>query len=165
MIPTDYSDVTARVLDGEALRIGGLFWPRPEPPLLIERARLLASHMPTGTMAAGVSAGWVWTGMGVPTPLSLIAKSSPAPSPLARHQWKIRGVKPPAGGVTALGPLVLLTPEATAEDLWMCEASDEVAAAQLFWLTAPPPSDTERAHGHRIERLRQWRDAYPWATR
>ena len=162
---TDYSDVTARVLDGEALRIGTLYWPRPEPPLLIERARLLAAHIPPGTIAAGVSAGWVWTGMGLPTPLSLIAAQRPAPSPLVRHSWRVRGVKVPAGEVTTLGPLTLLTPGATARDLWRCDASDEVAAAQLWWLGGEAPDTTIDPARRRQAQIDVWQASYPWATR
>jgi len=162
---TDYSDITARVLDGEALRIGSLYWPRPEPPLLIERAGLIASAMPSGTIAAGVTAGWVWTGMGIPTPLSLIAAPSPAPSPLMRHEWKIRGVKVPETHITTMGPLTLLTRPATAEDLWTCDAVDEVAAAQLFWLGGIAPETADHRTRRRHETVLQWRADYPWATR
>jgi hypothetical protein len=162
---TDYSDMTARVLDGEALRIGTLYWSRPEPPLLAERARLLASVIPPGTIAAGVSAGWVWTGMGLPTPLSLIAAVSPAPSPLVRHEWKIRGVKVPASDITSLGPLTLLTRDATKQDLWRCDGPDDVAAAQLFWLktTPSPPQHPQALRRHAL--IDAWLDNYPWATR
>lgn len=165
MTPTDYSDMTARVLDGEALRIGSLYWPRPEPPLLMERAKILASAIPSGTIAAGVSAGWVWTGMGIPTPLSLLAASSPSPSPLIRHEWKIRSVKTPHTNITSKGLLTLLTPEATAEDLWGCEAVDEVAAAQLFWLGSWPRKGLHERTQRRQELILQWRSDYPWATR
>jgi hypothetical protein len=161
----DYSDITSRVLDGEALRIGTLFWPRPEPPLLAERAQLIRRAIPPGTIAAGTTAGWVWTGMGLPTPLSLIAASSPAPSPLIRHRWKIRGVKTPLGHLTQLGHLTLLTPQATATDLWRCEASDEVAAAQLFWLDPSPPVDTNSRTQRRRAVIESWLANYPWATR
>lgn len=161
----DYSDLTARVLDGEALRIGALYWPRPEPPLLMERARLLASAIPAGTIAAGVSAGWVWTGMGVPTPLSLIAAASPAPSPLARHSWKIRGVKVPVADIVTMGPLTLLTPEATQRDLWRAEGPDDVAAAQLWWWGGDLPEITHEPASRRQALIRTWRANYPWATR
>jgi hypothetical protein len=162
---TDYSDLTARVLDGEALRIGTLYWPRPEPPLLMERATLVAQAIPPGTIAGGVSAGWVWTGMGLPTPLSLIAARSPAPSPLSRHTWKIRGVKVPAHHHTTRGPLTLLTPDATAADLWTCDAEDEVAAAQLWALDAEPPEDANGTTRRRQKIIRAWQTSYPWATR
>jgi len=162
---TDYSDLTSRVLDGEALRIGSVYWPRPEPPLLAERARLVATVMPAGTLAAGNTAGWVWTGMGLPTPLCLIASTSPAPSPLARHQWKIRGVKVAPTDLTTVGPLVVLTPSATEGDLWRCEGSDEVAAAQLFWLHAETPVDPHARAKRRGDILQSWRANYPWATR
>ena len=162
---TDYSDITARVLDGEAQRIGSLYWPRPEPPLLAERARLIQDSIPPGTIAAGVSAGWVWTGMGVPTPLSLIAASQPAPSPLARHQWKIRSVKVSPDDVTTRSGLTLLTPDATAEDLWRCDAPDDVAAAQLFWLSAQPPRESGHPARRRQALIDSWQARYPWATR
>jgi len=126
---------------------------------------MVASAIPSGTIAAGVTAGWVWTGMGVPTPLALIAGSSPSPSPLIRHEWKIRGVKVLPAHITAMGPLTLLTPEATADDLWICEAADEIAAAQLFWLDSEPPDNTrDRTHRRHVI-IRQWRANYPWATR
>jgi hypothetical protein len=162
---TDYSDITARVLDGEALRIGSLYWGRGEPPLLTERARLVAAEAPAGTIAAGISAGWVWTGIGLPTPLSLIASSSPAPSPLTRHQWKIRGVKVSPGGITRLGRLAILTRQATTDDLWSCESADDVACAQLFWLGAGPPTTTDPRAQRRWGLLQTWRASYPWATR
>jgi hypothetical protein len=162
---TDYSDITARVLDGEALRIGTLYWPRPEPPLLMERARLIASTIPSGTIAAGVTAGWVWTGMGLPTPLSLIAATSPAPSPLVRHEWKLRGVKVPSDHTTILGPLTLLTPHFTAQDLWRCDASDQVAAAQLWHLGSTPPGDLSEPTQRRQTVMTTWQENYPWATR
>jgi hypothetical protein len=165
MASTDYSDLSARILDGEALRIGFLYWPRPEPPLLIERARLVASAMPPGTIAAGVSAGWVWTGLGLPTPLSLIAGRSPAPSPLARHEWKIRGVKLCPTDTTLLGTLTLLTPDATAGDLWTCEAADTVAAAQLFGMASELPEHTQGRALRRQALVESWRAHYPWATR
>ncbi len=162
---TDYSDLTARVLDGEALRIGELFWPRPEPPLIMERAKLVRAAIPSGTIAAGVSAGWVWTGMGIPTPLSLIASASPAPSPLLRHEWRIRGRQLQPSHITVLGPLTLLTRHATIDELWQCEASDEVAAAQLFWLKAAPPAGAEGKAKRRMQLVLYWRASYPWATR
>ena len=161
----DYSDVTARVLDGEALRCGDLYWLRPEPPLLMERAKLVAQVMPPGTLAAGHTAGWVWTGMGVPTPLNLIAQTRPAPSPLARHQWKIRGIGVSPRDTTTLGPLALLSPTATQADLWVCPASDEVAASQLFWLEASEPPESSGASKRRWGLVSQWRKNYPWATR
>ena len=161
----DYSDVTARVLDGEALRCGELYWLRPEPPLLMERATLVSQAMPPGTLAAGHTAGWVWTGMGVPTPLSLIAQKSPAPSPLARHRWKIRGVKVSPSNTTVLGPLALLTPAAAQADLWTCPALDEVAASQLFWLEAAEPTENSGASERRMALIDRWRENYPWATR
>jgi len=167
---TDYSDITARVLDGEALRIGQLYWPRPEPPLLMERARLIADTIPPGTIAAGVSAGWVWTGMGLPTPLSLIAATAPAPSPMVRHEWKLRGVKVPPGSITTLGPLTLLTLQATEQDLWRSDAPDDLVAAQLWHLGTRSPDDlpsgvlSERTQ-RRQAVLATWEKNYPWATR
>lgn len=162
----DYSDLTARVLDGEALRIGELYWTRPDPPLLPERAQLVMKAIPRGTLAAGITAGWVWTGMGLPTPLSLIARAHPAPSPLVRHQWKVRGIAVPGSEVTSLGDLVLLTPEATVQDVWTAGHHDDVAAAQLYHFDADlnRRPDTPTAH-RRAKLVTTWRSAYPWATR
>jgi hypothetical protein len=176
MMTPDVVETSSRILDGEGQRIGDLFWHRPDPPLLAERAELLASALPAGTLAAGVSAGWVWSGMGTPTPLSLIARSSPAPSPLARHRWKIRGIAVPCADVVVVRGLSLLTKVATVADLWTCDGSDEVAAAQLFWLapaSSPPgqPSGPPAEHvtNDRTDRRRAiihaWRENYPWATR
>lgn len=165
MEKTDYSEYTARLLEGEALLIGDLRWPRPEPPLRLERAGMLADAIPPGTIAAGVSAGWVWTGMGIPTPLSLIASRSPAPSPLSRHEWKIRGVVTSDQDIAVVGSLSLLTPEATRRDLWRCPATDEVAVALLFWLGTVPTEQTDDLHAARSGLLRRWRQDYPWATR
>lgn len=167
MMTDDDSDVSARVLDGEGLRIGDWFWPRPDPPLLAERARLVRQHIPPGTLAAGVSAGWVWTGMGLPTPVSLIALRQPAPSPLARHEWKIRGVSPGPDDTTTVAGLCLLTQAATVRDLWQVSAQDDVAAAQLFWLGAAVPTDARatQAARRRAETLAAWLRDYPWANR
>jgi hypothetical protein len=103
--------------------------------------------------------------MGIPTPLSLIAARSPAPSTQMRHEWKIRGGKVQDTHITTMGPLTLLTRVATAEDLWTCEAGDEVVAAQLFWLDSTPPTNPREETCNRQRLLEQWRASYPWATR
>jgi hypothetical protein len=171
MIGRDVGEMSSLVLDGEALSIGDFFWPRPDPPLLAERAWLVATHLPSGTLAAGITAGWVWSGIGRPTPLSLIAKTQPAPSPLARHQWKIRGIRVPTTNCQKLGSLTVLTREATWEDLWRADGPDEVAAAQLFCLAADDPGRTLPQLSQlcdvgttRRALVTDWQHRYPWAT-
>jgi hypothetical protein len=153
------------VLDGLALLIGGLYWPRPEPPLGPERAALIARHIPAGTIASGITAGWVWTGLGQPTPFQLIAKTHPSPSPLLRHQWNIRSRHVPPENIVVRRGLTLTSPEQTASDLWRVEGPDDIAAAQLFFLheeNSTPPAD---AISKRVELVAKWRADYPWATR
>ena len=168
----DVSEMSSRVVDGEALRIGDLFWPRPDPPLPEERAALLATHLPLGTVAAGITAGWFWSGMGSPTPLCLIAKTQPAPSPLARHRWKIRGIRVAGDHWQDAGQLPVLTLQATWGDLWVADGPNEVAAAQLFCLAEEHPELTmpdgallNEAGQYRRRLVTDWRERYPWATR
>jgi hypothetical protein len=166
----DYPDHTARVLDGEAQFIGGLFWPRLEPPLLKERFSLLATTLPPGTIAAGITAGWAWSGMGSPTPLGLIAKTQPAPSPLARHAWKIRGIALQPHQLDIRDGVSCLNKQATVSDLLTCDGADDVVAAQLFWLLRdqPLPTPVDNEEGcttRRLSLVRAWQVAYPWATR
>jgi len=153
------------VLNGEALMIGGLYWPRPDPPLLPERARLVGGVIPDRTLASGVTAGWVWTGMGLPTPFSLIALKNPSPSPLLRHEWRIRGRRVEASDIRVIAGLGLLSREATVTDLWRVEANDEVAAAQLFFLHPVDQDIPQGAISRRVELVAGWRKNYPWATR
>jgi len=147
-----------------------MFWPRPDPPLLSERFALVASAIPPGTLAAGQTAGWVWTGMGSPTPFSLIAKQQPAPSPLVRHSWKIRGTTPSPEDLVSRCGLECLTKQATADDLWECDGDDTVVSSQLFFLLGDHDDLATVSPGglrasRRAEILTQWRSRYPWATR
>ena len=172
MMVDEMADMCSRVRDGEALFVGEFFWARPDPPLLPERARLLAAHLPSGTLAAGVTAGWLWCGIGAPTPLSLIARSQPAPSPLARHRWKSRGVRVAAEAWQTVEGLPVLTLEATWRDLWTVEGPHEGVAAQLFclsWdyphLSIPQPEQLTGVGPQRYALLADWQRRYPWATR
>jgi hypothetical protein len=153
------------VLTGEALMIGELYWPRPDPPLLPERAGLVAGVIPHRTLASGVTAGWVWSGLGLPTPFALVALKNPSPSPLLRHEWKIRSRGVEASDIRVLAGLTLLSRQATVTDLWRGEASDEVAAAQLFFLHPADRDPPQGALSRRVELVRTWRENYPWATR
>lgn len=171
----DSSEFSSRVRDGEALDFGGLYWPHPWPPTAEERAGIVGSVVPTGVLMAGATAGWVWTGMGVPTPLSLLPTRHPGPSPLARQSWRVRGATVPTSQQTVLGGHRLLTRQATVLDLLSVGGRDDVMAAQLFVLSAelghklPAHTDIPPSHRTRANRRRQlveaWRLDYPWATR
>ena len=175
MFTCDSSEFSSRVRDGEALNFGGLYWPHPWPPTTKERAGLVGNLLPAGVLMAGATAGWVWTGMGGPTPLSLLPTRHPVPSPLARQAWRVRGAAVPPSYQTTLSGYRLLTRQATVDDLLRVTGSDGSIAAQLFVLTTELdgvlPGVRAVSSGHRarairrIELVEKWRRDYPWATR
>ena len=168
----------ALALDGVLWRDGSVIANSAGPPLLTERASLVAQVLPEWAIAAGHTAGWVWTGLGHPEPWSLFRPQRPAISPLSRAGWKPRSTKRPGMTTTSLGALRVLTREATVTDLLTAPGDDDVAAAQLYALSndhsltrsidqiraAVTTRQRDRARV-RIARVRQWWRDYPDVTR
>lgn len=168
----------ALALDGVIWRSGSLVHHLQEPPLLPERAHILRRRLPDWATIAGVTAGWLWTGLGRPEPFDLIAPSSPALSPIVRNQWRPRSPRRHPLETMQIRGLQTLTREATASDLLVCRGDDDVVASQLYQL-----SDSERlgeiartalsGRRHRgqdrvrqrVSRVRQWWSDYPVVTR
>lgn len=181
-MPTPFSNAEeyALALDGRSWRQGSLISPHPAPPLLKQRAELVCERIPEWAVAAGHTAGWVWSGMGRAEPWSLLAPVAPAISPIARQEWKPRSQHGREGSFTSVGNLRLLSLEGTQEDLLTCDGVDEQIACQLFCLIGP---ESIRAVVERVrcgsgytatkrERLRRrvtltrlWWDAHPEVTR
>lgn len=168
----------ALTLDGVLWRDGSVIADSASPPLLAERASLVAQVLPDWSIAAGHTAGWVWTGLGHPEPWSLFRPQCPAISPLSRSQWRPRSTKRAGMTTHSFGALTLLTREATITDLLIAPGDDEVAAAQLYALAeqhsltdsidqvrsrlTAPQRDRARV---RVARVRQWWRDYPDVTR
>ena len=175
VLPRHSAEGSALILHGLARGIGDVAWPQPSSPFSADRATLLAATLPRWAVAAGNTAGWVWTGMGLPQPWSLLCRKGPAPSPMARAQWKPRQRIVPDTSLRTLRGLVLLSPSETARDLLTTPGSDEAAVAPLFvllevagdeevallWQKAPRQSGeiSERAR-RRLTLLEQWRKTY-----
>lgn len=168
----------ARHLDGEVWRIQSLYGDRPEPPLREERAALLAGRLPEWAVAAGNTAGWVWTGLGKPEPWALICATRPALSPIARTQWHPRAKPLERLELATIRGLRLLARQDCVADLLQHHGEDDVAAAQLYLLTTedelaqmvsrlredmnPPARDRAR---RRVAQVRQWWRDHPVVTR
>ena len=178
--PLSNAEEYALALDGRSWRQGSIFSPHPAPPLLKQRAELVAQRIPEWATAAGNTAGWVWSGMGRAEPWSLLAPAQPAISPIARQQWKPRRQSATAHPTTRVGTLSVLDVSATAEDLLVCEGVDEQISCQLFAIIQPGSlrEVVERARQRsgytaaKRERLRRrvtltrlWWDAHPEVTR
>lgn len=181
-MPTPFSNAEeyALALDGHSWRQGSLISPHPAPPLLKQRAQLVLERIPEWAVAAGNTAGWVWSGMGRAEPWSLLAPTAPAISPIARQTWKPRSQFGHETRLTSVDQLRLLNVEATQEDLLTCEGVDEQIACQLFCLIRPGAIQevVERVRARsgyttaKRERLRRrvtltrlWWDAHPEVTR
>lgn len=167
----------ALALDGLSAIHGSMVWPSPQPALLADRARLVAEKIPPWAIAAGITAGWVWTGIGRAEPWTLLVATSPSPSPMARQEWKPRQLRREHAPVQHIHTLSLLSREQTFGDLLIVSASDEVAAAQLYLLgdramlqhrlsalknLRPKTLDAARRRAALVE---QWWAAYPLVTR
>jgi hypothetical protein len=126
---------------GNALRIGSIVWPRPYFPTIHERAALVAGLIPSWAIASGRTAGWVWTGMGLPQPWNVLRPVTPAPSPLDRMEWGARTVNPAHHAVESLEGLAIVAPEATVVDILLREDCPDTASAQVIMLSGTP---TER---------------------
>lgn len=166
-------------LDGLSGAHGSLAWPHPAPPLLRERATLVASIIPSWAIAAAQTAGWVYTGLGRAEPWALCAPRSPAISPLQRREWKPRSPTPEAHELQTLSGLTLTTPSRTLSDLLVWPGDDEIAACQLFEMAdhVTLQRATERAlYAARTATMaqrvrvrsaltRKWWEDYPLVTR
>ena len=171
------TELHALALDGHIWREGSLYGRTALPPLLAERASLLAGRLPKWAIVAGHTAGWLWTGLGKPEPWNILAPTQPAISPIARTQWKPRSARRRLPTST-VGELTALSPEATIEDLLLCPGDNDVAAAQLYTLTTAPAlievieRVSRRASPRQLDRLRirthtvsQWWSNHPVVTR
>jgi len=175
----DESEEHSLRLDGLSSSHGTLTWPHPAPPLLRERATLVAAVLPNWAIATAQTAGWVYTGLGRAEPWALCSPKSPAISPLQRRQWKPRNPTPEPHELQTLCGLTLTTQEKTICDLLVWPGVDEVAACQLFEIANPHTLQraSERAlYSARTavaaQRIRvrsalthKWWDDYPLVTR
>ncbi|AVG24084.1 AbiEi antitoxin [Pontimonas salivibrio] len=121
-------------LDGDGWRIQSIYTDRREPPLYEERAALVAERLPQWAVAAGQTAGWVWTGLGKPEPWAVLCATTPALSPIARTQWRPRAKRLERFTLVSVRGLRLLGRMDCAADLLSHQGEDEVAAAQLYSL-------------------------------
>lgn len=173
-IPATDAESSALVLHGLGKRFGEVVWPHPTHPFLADRAQLLADALPTWAVAAGHTAGWVWTGMGQPQPWSLLYREGPHPSPMARTHWKPRQRLVAENSLRIVRGLALLSPAETVADLLIAPGSDELAVSPLFVLMEnasdeevkglgrnPPRTGILRERSRRrLAMLRQWRERY-----
>lgn len=168
----------ALALDGVLWRDGSVTADSASPPLFAERASLVGSVLPEWAIAAGHTAGWVWTGLGHPEPWSLFRPQSPSISPLARAEWRPRSTKRAGMTTETLNRLTVLSREATVTDLLLAPGDDDVAASQLYALSeeASLAHSIDQVRGGltvrqrdrarvRIARVRQWWRDYPEVTR
>jgi hypothetical protein len=166
----------ASLADGESLSLGGLYWPRPYFPTRVERAALVAGAIPAWATPTGTTSAWIWTGFGVPTPLSVLRPSSPSLSPIERESWRARELREAHHHVTSVGGHPVLDPPSTEEELLRHAHNIDSAATQILFLRAigfPTRSrsrlrmsDTQRDWAHQIqERVAQMESAYPDITR
>jgi hypothetical protein len=165
-------------LDGHEWRIQSIYTDRREPPLRDERAALIAQRLPEWAVAAGHTAGWVWTGLGKPEPWAVLCATSPALSPIARTQWKPRAKTLEAYELVAIRGLTLLGRLECAADLLSHLGEDDVAAAQLYSLITEEElnavvarvresmnqASRDRAR-RRVAQVRQWWRDHPVVTR
>lgn len=165
-------------LDGDVWRIQSLYTNRREPPLRDERAALVAERLPGWAVAAGHTAGWVWTGLGKPEPWAVLCATSPALSPIARTQWKPRAKRLERYQLVEIRGVTMLGRLDCAADLLGHEGDDDVAAAQLYALITEDelttivarvrqhmtPLSRDRAR-RRTAQVRQWWLNHPVVTR
>jgi hypothetical protein len=163
---------------GEIILFGDLVWPRPYFPSAPERAALLRDALPTWVIVSGTTAGWVWTGMGMPEPWCVLRVEKPGLSPLERTKWRAALWSPVHHSSTRLAGLTLLDKDCTAREVLLGSAPVDVAVAQLLFLTRDDDatlrsrcgerraSATQRKHAERVlERLAVARGHYPDITR
>lgn len=164
------------IVDGEALSLEGLYWPRPYYPTRRERAALIAANIPAWATATSHTAGWIWTGMGSPLPFAVLRPSQPAISPLEREHWKARELRLPAHQSATIDGHRLLDTSSTEAELLAHSSHVDQAATQIFFLRQERfhvPADTslrmsphQRERAHRIvEQVLAIQQTYPDITR
>ena len=170
--PPEHSSIS----DGYSLSLGGLYWPRPYFPSRTERAALIGQSLPHWAIPTGNTAGWIWTGMGLPTPLTVLRPGTPALSPLEREHWRAREVRDSRHTVVDVAGQSILDPLSTEIELLSHGRDIDSAATQILFLrtlreqeghpiaTRMSPSQRERAHAV-LQRVRELAERYPDITR
>ena len=164
------------IVDGEALSLDGLYWPRPYYPTRIERANLIAAHIPAWDTATSHTSGWIWTGMGSPLPFAVLRPSQPAISPLERELWRARELRTPDHKTATIGGHRVLDTSSTEAELLAQSRDIDRAATQIFFLrqehahlsadTSLRMSAQQRERAHLIvERVLTLQETYPDITR
>ncbi len=164
------------VVDGEALSLDGLFWPRPYYPTRIERAGIICSKIPHWATPTSHTAGWIWTGMGSPLPFAVLRPSQPAISPLERTQWSARELREGVHLVEHIAGFPVLDTSSTEAELLTQSHNIERAATQIVLLRTMPShreassalrmSASQRNLAHLIlDRVRVLQETYPDITR
>lgn len=132
------------IRSGTALRLGSFVWPRPYFPTVHERASLVAGLIPAWAIATGRTAGWVWTGMGLPEPWNVLRPAQPAPSPLERMEWGARTLNASQHQIEVLGGLTLVAPETAALEILLRDDCPDIASTQVAMLSALPTTQLRR---------------------
>ena len=170
--PPEHSSIS----DGYSLSLGGLYWPRPYFPSRTERALLIGQSLPHWAIPTGNTAGWIWTGMGLPTPLTVLRPRTPALSPLEREHWRAREVRDSRHTVVEVAGQSILDPLSTEIELLSHGRDIDSAATQILFLrslreqvgqpiaTRMSQSQRERAHAV-LQRVRVLTERYPDITR
>ncbi len=133
MLPSHSDTFLAR--EGHIQILGTLVHRRPWFPGRLERATLVAQALPAWAVASGITAGWVWTGMGRAEPWSVLREEKPGLSPLERTTWRAR-LRSPHHRVTELGGLRLLSPECSLREILLGGDEIDVCATQVLILSA-----------------------------
>jgi hypothetical protein len=175
MHPSHNDNSSAR--EGNIVIIGSLVHRRPWFPSRLERASLVARALPLWAVASGITAGWVWTGMGHPEPWSVLREEKPGLSPLERTAWRAR-VRSHHHEVTTVAGLRLLTPACAVREILLSGDDTDVCASQVAMMsnhsigalltaaTQRRASAVNRAHANGVlERVKQLRVNYPDITR
>jgi hypothetical protein len=164
------------ILDGESLSLGGLYWPRPYFPTRVERAKLVSMALPEWATPSGTTAAWIWTGMGSPTPLTVLRPSHPAISPIERERWRAKELRDSHHKITTVGGYRVLDPLSTEEELFRHTHTIDSSATQILFLRAlgwsrrsghtVRMSDAQRERAGLIrDRIHELEDRYPDITR
>jgi hypothetical protein len=170
--PPEHSSIS----DGYSLSLGGLYWPRPYFPSRTERAVLIGQSLPHWAIPSGNTAGWIWTGMGLPTPLTVLRPNTPALSPLEREHWGAREVRNSRHTVVDVAGQSILDPLSTEIELLSHGRDIDSAATQILFLRslreqvgqpiATRMSQSQREHAHAVlQRVRVLTERYPDITR
>ena len=170
--PPEHSSIS----DGYSLSLGGLYWPRPYFPSRTERALLIGQSLPHWAIPTGNTAGWIWTGMGLPTPLTVLRPRTPALSPLEREHWRAREVRDSRHTVVEVAGQSILDPLSTEIELLSHGRDIDGAATQILFLRslreqAGRPTATRMSQSQReradavLQRMRVLAERYPDITR